>query len=188
MKALEKIYNINSLIISFSYLKQKYRNKNLRLEIIGEGSEKENLKAIVDNLNLNDSVIFKGKIEHSQIADCINNFDVLVNLSEYESFGVCVVEAMACGVPVVVSNAAGLNEVVNSKACGSIVEAHNIGQIVFALEKYISCEGLRTAVAANALIRVKNLYNWENNLQQMVHVYQDVLGNINVFEPVLKTA
>ncbi len=185
VKALEKIYNINSLLIAFSYLKEKYRDKNLKLEIIGSGSEEVNLKAKVYELNLSQSVVFKGKVEHSQMADCINKFDVLVNLSEYESFGVCVVEAMACEVPVIVSNAEGLVEVVNNKSCGNMVEAHNIGQIVFALEKYLCCESLGRAIAGNALDRVKNLYNWENNLQQMVHVYQDVLGSEHVLEPIL---
>jgi glycosyltransferase involved in cell wall biosynthesis len=171
IKALEKIYNINSLVIAFSYLKHKYPERKLKLVIIGDGSEANDLKEMVKNLGLSNDVEFRGKVPHEDIATCINEFDVFVNLSEYESFGVSVVEAMACGKPVIVSEAEGLKEVVSNERNGSIVNPNNIGQIVLALEKYMLSESLRETVGLNANQRVKDIYNWKDNLEQMIGVY-----------------
>jgi glycosyltransferase involved in cell wall biosynthesis len=173
IKALEKIYNINSLVIAFSYLKHKYPERKLKLVIIGDGSEAKELKEMVNSLGLSHDVEFKGRVPHEEIADCISEFDVFVNLSEYESFGVSVVEAMACHKPVIVSEAEGLKEVVCSERNGSIVNPNNIGQIVLALEKYMLSETLREAIGLNANQRVREIYNWKNNLKQMIGVYNN---------------
>ncbi|MBI3519287.1 MAG: glycosyltransferase [Bacteroidetes bacterium] len=174
-KALEKIYNIKSLIISFSELKQKYPYKKIKLMIIGDGSERENLEKLVDQLGINEDVSFEGKLSHEDVAMKINELDVLVNLSEYESFGVSVVEAMACQIPVVVSDAEGLKEVVRNQKNGRIVKPNNISQIVEALENLMLSEDLRNTIGVNAFERVQKNYNWFNNLEQMMKVYNSVL-------------
>ena len=174
-KALEKIYNIKALVLSFSVLKRKFPFKKIKLIIVGDGSERDFLEKMVSELQLNDDVIFEGKLPHEVVAIKINEFDVLVNLSEYESFGVSVVEAMACQIPVIVSDAEGLKEVVNNQNNGTIVSSSNIHQIVNALEKLMLNKELRTRIGINAVERVRNNYNWLSNLQQMIKVYNSVL-------------
>ncbi len=175
VKSLEKNYNINTLIVSFSQLKIKYPDKKLKLIIVGEGSERAALERSVFELNLNEHVVFEGKLPHHLVADKINELDVLVNLSEYESFGVSVIEAMACHVPVIVSEAEGLKEVVDDQKNGSIVTYNNIGQVVGALERLMLNENLRNTIGINAAERVRKNYNWFNNLNQMKRVYSKVL-------------
>ena len=174
-KALEKIYNINALILSFSELKQKFPSRKIKLVIVGDGTERASLEKMVSDLYLNDDVVFEGKLSHAEVAIKINEFDVLVNLSEYESFGVSVVEAMACQIPVIVSDAEGLKEVVNNQNNGTIVSSNNIHQITNALEKLMLNEELRNRIGINAVERVRNNYNWLANLQQMIKVYNSVL-------------
>lgn len=175
VKSLEKIYNINSLIVSFAELKNKYPDKKLKLVIVGEGSERTTLQHLVDELHINEEVVFEGKLSHHLVADKINELDVLVNLSEYESFGVSVIEAMACEVPVIVSEAEGLLEVVEDDTNGSIVGYNNITQIVNALEILMLNKNLRKVIGTNAAARVRKNYNWFNNLNQMMSVYDRVL-------------
>lgn len=174
-KALEKIYNISALILSFSELKQKFPSKKIKLVIVGDGSERGTLEKMVSDLQLNEDVVFEGKLSHAEVVSKINEFDVLVNLSEYESFGVSVVEAMACQIPVIVSDAEGLKEVVNNQNNGTIVSSNNIHQIANALEKLMLNEELRSSIGINAFERVRNNYNWLSNLQQMIAVYNSVL-------------
>jgi glycosyltransferase involved in cell wall biosynthesis len=176
VKSLEKIYNINSLIRSFAELKHKYPYKQLRLVIVGEGSERYNLQQLAKELKVSEHVVFEGKIPHHLIADKINELDVLVNLSEYESFGVSVVEAMACQVPVIVSEAEGLREVVVDQQNGSIVAYNNIDEIVYAMEQLMLNEKLRKLTGLNAVKRVREHYNWFHNLNQMMNVYDKVLS------------
>ncbi|MGZ3884191.1 MAG: glycosyltransferase [Bacteroidia bacterium] len=188
VKALEKIYNISSLIIAFSYLRQKYSTKNLKLDIVGDGSERANLEDLARRLKLEDAVTFKGTLKHAEIPATLNTFDVFVNLSEYESFGVSVVEAMACQTPVVVSNAEGLKEVVDNRDCGHMVAPFNIGQIVDAIENYLVDEHLRQSVSGNAFHRVKVHYNWENNLGQMVSLYHRFTRPKEIYNSTLEAA
>lgn len=176
VKSLEKNYNIRSLILSFAELKTRYPARNLRLVIVGEGAERESLQNLVAELHIQEQVTFEGKLPHEQVADKINELDVLVNLSEYESFGVSVVEAMACQVPVVVSEAEGLIEVVADQKNGSIVAYNNIEQIVGALERLMLSEKLREVTGMNALERVRRNYNWPQNLDQMIRVYNRMLS------------
>jgi glycosyltransferase involved in cell wall biosynthesis len=175
VKSLEKIYNINSLILSFAALKQKYPFRQLRLVIVGEGSERSSLEELAKELCIQEHVVFEGKIPHHLVADKINELDVLVNLSEYESFGVSVVEAMACQVPVIVSEAEGLKEVVVDQQNGSIVTYNNISEIVYAMERLMLNEKLRKLIGLNAVKRVRENYNWFHNLDQMCSVYDKML-------------
>lgn len=175
VKSLEKTYNIASVIRSFARLKGRYPDKKLRLLIVGEGEEEPSLRKLASELHIEDQVIFEGKLPHDLVADKINELDVFINISEYESFGVSVVEAMACQVPVVVSEAEGLQEVVADQKNGSIVPGHNIEAIVGALERLMLNERLRQVIGLNALERVRRNYNWRNNLEQMISVYDKVL-------------
>lgn len=175
VKSLEKNYNIGSVIVSFAKLKDRHPGKNLKLVIVGEGEERANLQELVRELHIGEQVVFEGKLPHHLVADKINELDVLVNISEYESFGVSVVEAMACQVPVIVSEAEGLKEVVDDQKNGSIVACHNIEEIVGALERLMLSEKLREVIGLNALERVRKNYNWKHNLHKMMSVYDRIL-------------
>ncbi|MEO6303328.1 MAG: glycosyltransferase, partial [Bacteroidia bacterium] len=102
IKPVERLYNIDILIRSFAKLLPKY--DNLKLLIIGEGSERKALQELCTSLGINEKVTFTGRIPFKDVSNYYNMLNVLVNISEYESFGVSVVEAMACGKPVVVTN------------------------------------------------------------------------------------
>ncbi len=175
VKSLEKNYNIASVILSFAKLKERYPCKKLKLVLVGEGDEKPSLEKLVADLNVSADVVFEGKLPHELVAAKLNELDVFVNISEYESFGVSVVEAMACSVPVVVSEAEGLQEVVAGQQNGSIVPGHNIEAIVAALERLMLNDALRQAIGINALERVRDNYNWRNNLNEMIRVYNSLL-------------
>lgn len=174
VKALEKIYNINTLIISFSELVKKYPLKKLKLLIIGEGSQRKVLEKLVLNLGIKDKIVFTGKLSHDVIANKINELDILVNLSEYESFGVSVIEAMACKKPVIVSDAEGLLEVVYDNTYGTIVKKNDITQIVDAMELYMLNQNFRITVGEKGRKRVQEKYDWKNNIQQMISVYNSL--------------
>lgn len=182
VKSLEKIYNIDLAIVAFSKLKLKYPNRKMKLIIVGEGSERKKLEDLVFDLNLSNDVVFEGKLSHTEIANKINELDVFVNLSEYESFGVSVVEAMSCQKPVIVSEAEGLIEVVGDDKNGIVVDLHHIDEVVKALERYMLDENLRKVTGENARERVAEIYNWENSMLQMVGVYDSLIKKRLSFE------
>lgn len=177
IKALETLYNVDVLIKAFAVLKLKHTDKSLKLLIIGVGSQENELKQLVTNLNLMDDVIFTGRIPFSEVSNYFNMIDVLANLSDYESFGVSVIEAMACEKPVIATNTGGLKEIIENEQFGSLVEIGNVSQTAQEIEKYLLDNDLKEKVGLAARKKIIEKYNWNNNVIQMVEVYSNLLNN-----------
>ena len=173
IKPLEAIYNIDKVIRVFAIIHPK--NPETELMIVGDGSEKENLLSLVKQLNLENSVKFTGRVKFSETPNYFNQLNCLVNISQYESFGVSVVEAMACKVPVIVSNTGGLKEVVVSNEMGFLVDPGNIEQTAAAIEKMINDKPHVDSIVEKAYASAKERFDWNVNLKQQIVVYQNLL-------------
>ncbi|MCW3076077.1 MAG: hypothetical protein JWO32_686 [Bacteroidetes bacterium] len=169
IKPLEKLYNNDILIRSFAMLEKKY--DHIRLLIIGDGSEGGALKKLCNDLNISDKVRFTGRIPFNEISNYFNMLNVLANLSVYESFGVSVIEAMACGKAVVVTNVGGLKEIVVNDEIGLKVNVGNVEQTSEVLESLVLNSQLCKTIGIKAREHVLKNYNWENNLLQMISEY-----------------
>ncbi len=176
VKSLEEKYGIDLLIKAFSILKAKYPQRNLHLTIVGGGSKEESLKKLARDLGVFDYINFTGPVNHSEISKYLNTFDVFVALSREESFGVAVVEAMACGLPVVVSNVGGLTEVVEDRITGFVVPSEDPDSAARAIERILADEDLRERMGKAGRERVERLYNWENNVSMMIGLYEKILS------------
>jgi glycosyltransferase involved in cell wall biosynthesis len=173
IKPLENIYNIHILVEAFTKLSKKH--DNMKLLIIGEGREKEHLMKMCAQNEINDKVIFPGRINFAEISNYFNMLDVLVNISDYESFGVSVIEAMACEKPVVVTDVGGLKEVVETSEYGALVKIADVDATMAAIERFYFDKELKIQTGKNCRRKVNQKYNWENNVEQMIKVYQDLL-------------
>lgn len=173
IKPLEKLYNIDILIKAFAHLLPKY--PMIKLLIIGAGQAEKELKREAENSGISDKVTFTGRVPFSEISRYYNMLDILVNISQYESFGVSVIEAMACEKPVVVTNVGGLKEIVNSDAVGLKVEVGNVEQTAAAIEKLITDKQIYNGIALNGRQHVVKKYNWNENLQQMISEYKQLI-------------
>lgn len=175
IKPLETLYNTDVFIKAFAMLKARQPGKPIKLLIIGEGSQAKNLKQLVSALGLVDDVTFTGRVPFAQISDYYNMLDVLVNISDYESFGVSVIEAMACEKPVIVTNTGGLKEIVENTNFGSLVEVGNVEQTASEMEKYLLDPELTERVGKKGREKVILKYKWENNIKQMIDVYERLI-------------
>ena len=90
-----------------------------RLVLVGDGPERPRAREIAERLGIQDSVVFLGK--HAAVEELLPCADLFLLPSESESFGLAALEAMACGVPVVTSNAGGLPEVVAEGEVGHLL-------------------------------------------------------------------
>ena len=100
-----------TLINAFNIVHQKYNNA--KLLCVGDGELREEIQSLVENLNLSNSVIFAGVRQNTQ--DFYNISDCFVLSSAYEGFGLVLVEAMACELPVIATDCGGTKEVVADK-------------------------------------------------------------------------
>jgi Glycosyltransferase len=100
------------LLKALDIIVNKYGTKNIRLDFIGEGSSKSYLQELTRNLNLDANIRFLGLKDRAYIYDNLHQYDLLIQPSIYEGFGLTVTEAMAAGVPVLVSDIDGPMEII----------------------------------------------------------------------------
>jgi glycosyltransferase involved in cell wall biosynthesis len=177
IKALEVKYGIDILLKAFSKLKEEFPDLPLKLLLVGTGSQFEYLKKLAEKLNVSDDVKFIGKVKPDEVPSYINNLDIYAAFSvqDGESFGVAVIEASACEKPVVVSNVGGLPEVVDNRKTGLVVKARDVDAAYLGLKELLIDRGKREKLGKNGRARVKDLYDFENNLTQMISIYKDLL-------------
>jgi glycosyltransferase involved in cell wall biosynthesis len=179
VKKLAPKYGIDVLINAFKLLMDNNPNRKLRLEIVGDGPDRDKLQQLAKELGISQHVDFRGKIENHLLPSVYNSVSVFVSVSVFnsESFGVVAVEAMSCECPVVVSDADGFTEVVVDGETGFIVPKRDAEATVAAIQKFIDDDTLRDKMGKEGRERVEKLYNWENNVNIMVNIYHEILKN-----------
>ena len=89
-----------------------------------------------------------------------------------EFFGVSVLEAAACGVPSITSNVGGLIEVNSNNETGLIISANDPFELAEAINKLYSDTNLRFELGINARKRVQKYFEWNENVNQMISIYE----------------
>ena len=104
-----------TLLYALKLLKEKY---DIHLHFLGKGEQKNTLKKVAQELNIVNNITFYGFVEHKKLVDFYNACDIFIlpslpTINWEEQFGFVVAEAMACGLPTIVSKVGGLPEVVD---------------------------------------------------------------------------
>jgi glycosyltransferase involved in cell wall biosynthesis len=133
-KHLEKMYNIEIIVRAFKLLSDIHGN--VKLKIAGDGTQAANLKTLCTHLNIQSKVEFAGKIPNTEIPAFLNASDILINIPDSESFGVSVLEAMACKKGLIVSNIPAFETLVAEKRNGFKIDPVKIETLYLAMEKY----------------------------------------------------
>ena len=163
-------------IEAFSIVSKKHPGLPLKLLIVGDGSERKNLENLAKELKISEKVWFAGMADYLKVQSFHKVIDVYAALSilDSESFGVAIVEAQGCGKPVVVSDAGGLPEVVEDGKTGFVVERKNAGAAAVKLEELVMDAGLRGIMGKAGRERVLKLYDWNENVTQMMKIYNEI--------------
>ncbi len=130
-------------------------------------------KEVVDlarNLDVVERITFTGYVPDTDLAILYNLATLLVLPSLGEGFGLPVVEAMACGLPVAVSNRGSLPEIVGDT--GLLFDPCSEEEIAAAIERLLGDESLREEMRMKALARAK-LFSWESGARKMMSILQE---------------
>jgi len=177
VKTLEEKYGIEYLIKAFKIVSEEYPQLPLKLLIVGGGSLESELQELTKNLHIDHKTIFVGRVPFVEIPKYHNmlSMSVSVSISNCESFGVAIIEASACEKPVVVSDVGGLPEVVEDGVSGIVVAAKNENETAKAIGKLLDNKKLMIQMGKNGRRRVSKLYNWDDNVYQMIDIYEKIL-------------
>ena len=144
---LIKRKNVNSLLEA-----KKIANSDYYLVIVGDGPQYKKLAKKVKDENIRD-VIFTGA--RNDVEDIIPSCDVLILPSFSESFGLVLIEALACGKPVIGSKVGGITEIINDDV-GLFVNPNKISSIARAIDTIVNDDELRLVLSLNARNRAKD--------------------------------
>jgi glycosyltransferase involved in cell wall biosynthesis len=132
----------------------------------------ETLRAIKE-LELSDAVIVTGYVPERDLPAMYSGALCFVYPSYFEGFGLPPLEAMQCGVPVIVGDRTSLPEVVGD--AGILVDPFDVDALAAAIGKVISDSNLRTELGVRGLARAK-LFNWQETARQTLAVYRKAAG------------
>jgi len=165
--------NLDILICSFARLKSRERIPH-KLVLVGrKGWMYEKLFDQIRALGLTGEVVFTGAVPDAELPLLLNCAEVFVSPSSYEGFGLTVLEAMACGVPVVTSNVSSLPEVAGEAAV--LVEPRDVDALTEALGSVTGDRNLRSDLRSRGLARAGR-FTWENSARQVLSIYQELLN------------
>lgn len=173
VKYLEPIYDIPLLLEAFSIIKQT-TSLNPELHIYGGGSLKADLEKLCVTLGINENVKFFGTVPNTEIPKILSSFDVFVNCSLQESFGVAVVEAMASKVPVVVTDTPGYREIVDNGITGIVLKDRKPESMSEAIIELLINKEKAKSYAEAGYEKVCREYDWDNNVQTMLNLYKQI--------------
>ena len=149
--------------------------KNIRLFIVGDGVEAEDLKAEVRKNGLSDAVVFSGIKGSDEIPGFMRQADCLVLPSLSEGIPNVILEAMACALPVIASDLPGIREVVEDKETGLLVAARDVEGLAKNLCALAQNPEQREKMGAAAYRHLSEMnLSWEKTAKQYLEVYETV--------------
>ena len=164
---------IQYLIGAMPKILQNYHDS--KLVICGRGGMIDELKNEVHNLGIDNKVYFAGYCDSKKVQKMYKCADVAVFPSTYEPFGIVALEAMLAGVPTVVSDVGGLNEIIDHGVTGMKSYAGNSNSIADSVLALLFDKKLCDTVSKNAIKKVKDLYNWNKIAQDTHYVYEQAI-------------
>jgi glycosyltransferase involved in cell wall biosynthesis len=143
-----------------------------RLLIVGDGYMRGELESLAEQENVRGSVTFAGFVSESDLVGALRASDAVVVPSRFEPFGIIALEAMAAGVPIVVSRVGGLAEIVEDRVDGMEVEPNNPPSIAEAITEVLSDGMLASRLARRGKEKAK-AYSWNNAAMKTLQIYQE---------------
>ena len=164
---LKKYKSIEDLLLAFAIVLREY--PQIRLLIVGEGDARENLERIARETDISANVDFLGYVSHDEKVQYLSQMKFVVNTSPKEGWGLTVMEANACGVPVIASDVPGLRDSVIHEKTGLLYEYGNVEELAGKMMLLLRDDALCGRLSAEA-VRWAGSFDWENSADAMLKI------------------
>ncbi|HES59675.1 MAG TPA: N-acetyl-alpha-D-glucosaminyl L-malate synthase BshA, partial [Caldithrix sp.] len=151
------------------------RHLKIKLLMVGDGPDRFQAEKLCKELGLCDKVVFMGKQEN--ISEILAVTDLFLLPSENESFGLVILEAHACGVPCITTNAGGIPEVNLDGETGFTVNVGDIDAFAGRIEQLIENSDLRKRFSKNARIISRDRFSADKVVPQYLNFYEETLNS-----------
>lgn len=151
------------------------KNKKCKLLMVGRGHMEAELQNKANKMGLGGYIKFLK--DRKDIFEIMHSCDIFVLPSIYEGFGIALVEAMACGMPVVVSDIDTFKEIVRDNVDGMIVEKENPERLAAAISSLMNDSEKRLHLGESAKKKAMDEFDVKVHLKKLENVYQEVTSN-----------
>lgn len=151
-------------------------NSRIKFVLTGSGPHRENLIQISSNLGIEDLVEFPGYVSRDRLLKYYQDATLFVNPSRYEGLPTSVLEAMACGLPVVATDIPSHDELIISNKNGLLVPPNNSSELAVALRNLLDDQDRRRRFAERAREIITQKYDWEVVTERIINVYGQILS------------
>jgi len=170
---IKKYKSVNHLILAFSKVVEQI--PEARLLIIGDGDYLPELKRLVSKLKLEQVVTFAGATHHNKKIEYLNQMWLSVNPSPKEGWGLTVIEANCCGVPVIAADSPGLRDSVVAGKTGLLYSYGDYNRLAELIIELIQQDYLRNLLSKQC-IGWAHQFNWENSATNMLNLIEKALS------------
>lgn len=164
------LYAISELI--------KHYDIQVKVLMIGGGSQEKNLIELIKYLNLENHIDFIGQVPHQELVQYYNKMDVFTFTTRLsESLGLVGLEAMACGVPVVGSKIGGLEDYIEDNKNGMLFEVDNVKLLAEKLYSFVKMSNVERKVFSKNALKTAREFDSELVTKQLIQRLNKVIEN-----------
>lgn len=149
---------------------------DLALDLIGDGPDRPHLRFAIDDLGLGDRVRLLGRRSPAEVAQMLQRADIFLHTSCSEGISNAVLEAMATGLPVVVTDAGGMREAVRDGVDGFVVPVRDTDAIAAALTRLAAGPELRARMGESGRRRIEAQFRLDQQVRDFVALLHEAAG------------
>ncbi|MCC7104104.1 MAG: glycosyltransferase family 4 protein [Chloroflexi bacterium] len=168
--------NVALLVDAFQRLAR--RRPTAKLLLVGEGALEGALRAQVRQLGLERQVVFAGAQALAALPSYYATSDVFALPSSFDNSPNVLLEAMACGVPVVATDVGGVHRYVSDGVNGLLVPTRDPDVLAAALERVLTDRALRDHLVEHGRARVSAGFDWTTSARKLLSLYEELLGRV----------
>jgi glycosyltransferase involved in cell wall biosynthesis len=153
------------------------RRDDFALVVAGGGTTayESKVASLISEHGLDDRTVFLGMVEGSDKWSVLSEADVYILPSYIENFGISVVEAMAAGLPVVISDQVNIHQEVSAGGAG-LVTSLDPEDVANAMDRLLTDEALRATMGDAGRALARELYSWERAARNIAHEYKNIIS------------
>ncbi len=165
---LEPIYGLDTAIKAVAIARESI--PNVRLKIAGSGPQRKQLEALVDDLELGEHIEFIGRLGSTEIVSLYQSADGLLNPTTVDNMPNSLLEALACGVPIISTDVGGVPYIVRHEHTALLVPPGDAQQMADAIKRLFADPELRRKLVSAGLAEVRQ-YAWPEVRSQWLDLY-----------------
>jgi glycosyltransferase involved in cell wall biosynthesis len=159
-------------IVAQAFVKASQINGNLRLLLLGSGSQKEKIEQILQYGNVKNKVMFAGQVPNTELPDYYRAADLYISASHTDGSSVSLMEALACGLPAAISDIPSNKEWVSPREEGWLFTDGSVEQLSLLMQKLVEEKVNLAVMQIKARRKAEKSADWNSNQRKMLKGYE----------------